>query len=430
MANYDQLINAVVNNKAPDGSVLAGRNSYSAPFNASQLRTAMQTGYLSSDNYNKVISRLGPNVNFDPSASSIVIGGDTNPDLALGPNGTTAPASGGTPIASQLGAISSTGSTYQGGQSMPTRNPDGSLLTSNSNTTSSTLKGNPTQGNGYNYGSPDIGYFKTYGEATAALNSPVSSQLGAVQNNTSSGSTNSTGSGTINTTAPTSTTDLENQYQSLIGPSPDEISAQNAIDNQNNGTMVGETNIEDQPIAASFISGQNASLEKRNTEALIPLNQRLANAQQKRQASIDAVQFELTRADAAQARQDKLDADSASATAAANKAPPTQVIDVNGKKELINSNTGEVISNLGASTTGAPTAAETARVTAQNQANDIASAVVDFETQIKQRGWAGANPDAYNHYRSELISQYGATAALALDKAMADAGITVDYTNK
>lgn len=64
------------------------------------------------------------------------------------------------------------------------------------------------------------------------------------------------------------------------------------------------------------------------------------------------------------------------------------------------------------------------------QTNDVASAVIDFQNQIQQKGWLGANPDAYQYYRTELAAKYGAAAALALDKAMADAGITVDYTNK
>lgn len=63
----------------------------------------------------------------------------------------------------------------------------------------------------------------------------------------------------------------------------------------------------------------------------------------------------------------------------------------------------------------------------QAQNDDVASAVVDFETQMQQKGWRGANPDAYNYYRSELTKLYGASAALALDKAMKDAGIEVDY---
>lgn len=68
--------------------------------------------------------------------------------------------------------------------------------------------------------------------------------------------------------------------------------------------------------------------------------------------------------------------------------------------------------------------------TAAAQKNDIASAVEDFQTQIQQKGWAGANPDAYNYYKSELIKQYGPAAGTALDAAMKAEKITVDYTNK
>lgn len=63
----------------------------------------------------------------------------------------------------------------------------------------------------------------------------------------------------------------------------------------------------------------------------------------------------------------------------------------------------------------------------KNEENDVASAIIDFQNQIQKKGWAGANPDAYNYYKNELVKLYGASSALALDKAMADAGISVDY---
>jgi len=63
------------------------------------------------------------------------------------------------------------------------------------------------------------------------------------------------------------------------------------------------------------------------------------------------------------------------------------------------------------------------------KADDIASAIIDFQTQMEKRGWAGANPEAYAHYRSQLVEMYGASAALDLDKAMYDLGISVDRAN-
>lgn len=76
------------------------------------------------------------------------------------------------------------------------------------------------------------------------------------------------------------------------------------------------------------------------------------------------------------------------------------------------------------------TKATTKTATEANKKDDIASAVIDFQNQIKQKGWSGANPDAYDYYRNELIKLYGSSAALELDKAMSDAGISVDYENK
>lgn len=76
------------------------------------------------------------------------------------------------------------------------------------------------------------------------------------------------------------------------------------------------------------------------------------------------------------------------------------------------------------------TKATTKTATEADKKDDIASAVIDFQNQIKQKGWSGANPDAYDYYRNELIKLYGSSAALELDKAMLDAGISVDYENK
>lgn len=69
------------------------------------------------------------------------------------------------------------------------------------------------------------------------------------------------------------------------------------------------------------------------------------------------------------------------------------------------------------------------KINSAEKADDIASAIIDFQTQMEKRGWAGANPEAYAHYRNQLVEMYGASAALDLDKAMYDLGISVDRAN-
>lgn len=64
---------------------------------------------------------------------------------------------------------------------------------------------------------------------------------------------------------------------------------------------------------------------------------------------------------------------------------------------------------------------------AETKANDVAAAIIDFQTQMDKRGWRGANPDAYRDYKKQLTSLHGASAALELDKKMDELGITVDY---
>lgn len=76
--------------------------------------------------------------------------------------------------------------------------------------------------------------------------------------------------------------------------------------------------------------------------------------------------------------------------------------------------------------TGVITPSEKRAQETQQQADDVATAIVDFQTQMQQKNWKGANPEAYKYYRDELTKLYGASAALALDKAMKDAEIEVD----
>lgn len=59
--------------------------------------------------------------------------------------------------------------------------------------------------------------------------------------------------------------------------------------------------------------------------------------------------------------------------------------------------------------------------------DDIASAILDFQDQIKNKGWAGINPQAYEYYKKEIRRLYGADAVLQYDKAIKDAKLTVDY---
>lgn len=116
---------------------------------------------------------------------------------------------------------------------------------------------------------------------------------------------------------------------------------------------------------------------------------------------------------------------------------PQNIIDAlkAGKKlELVPTANGTIVSyNGGKSLTSLSnlfkeTGAK-AQTPAVQQKNDIATAIMDFQKQIKEKGWSGANPDAYEFYRAQLIKEHGASAALELDKEMAAQGISVDYGN-
>jgi len=68
-------------------------------------------------------------------------------------------------------------------------------------------------------------------------------------------------------------------------------------------------------------------------------------------------------------------------------------------------------------------------ITAKNRDRDdyIANSILEFQDQIKNKGWAGISPDAYKYHRAEIKRQYGADAVLKYDKAIQDAKLEVDY---
>jgi hypothetical protein len=89
------------------------------------------------------------------------------------------------------------------------------------------------------------------------------------------------------------------------------------------------------------------------------------------------------------------------------------------KTRLDVANKVDIMENRGAGGSGA-----TAKK--KQQDDDIASAILDFQDQIKNKGWAGINPQAYEYYKKEIKRIYGPSAVLDFDKAIKDAKLTVD----
>jgi hypothetical protein len=67
---------------------------------------------------------------------------------------------------------------------------------------------------------------------------------------------------------------------------------------------------------------------------------------------------------------------------------------------------------------------------AASKNSDVAQSYYLLKDQRDKNGWAGANPDAYASYKSQIINQHGYAAALEFDKLLTDNGVTVDYANK
>lgn len=147
--------------------------------------------------------------------------------------------------------------------------------------------------------------------------SPVGSQMNVAGGNTNTAATTPSTGTTASTTggaAPTNQADpnaaLAAQYAALLGNTSGVDAAQKAIDDRENRSMQGQENIAQQPIADSFISGQQSSIARQAALDKIPLQQRLANEQAKRQAALDSSAFQLERSDkltsSAQERADSL----------------------------------------------------------------------------------------------------------------------------
>lgn len=110
------------------------------------------------------------------------------------------------------------------------------------------------------------------------------------------------------TTAPTAPTgvaggtpavpnQLEEEYKKNLVPSADEVATQNQLNNIIAGKELGLTSVAEQPIAMSFITGQQSAIERRAAIQTIPLAQKLALEQAKRVAALDASKFALERQD-------------------------------------------------------------------------------------------------------------------------------------
>jgi len=116
------------------------------------------------------------------------------------------------------------------------------------------------------------------------------------------------------------TNPYEKQYEKLLNPSKDETNYQKQMDaleaqlrSFDNSVDSQNQTVSEQPVAQGFISGQQAAISNRaaiDRQALsnnqLTLQQKLATAQAQRMASLDAVRFNLERADKAQSRQDSL----------------------------------------------------------------------------------------------------------------------------
>jgi len=102
-----------------------------------------------------------------------------------------------------------------------------------------------------------------------------------------------------NTEGDSNSLGLEQAFINSLRPSSSETSIQDQIDRLMAGTAQGVANVQDQPIATSFITGQASAIERQNNAKIVPLQQRLVKEQSLRQSSMDLNKFALERSDKA-----------------------------------------------------------------------------------------------------------------------------------
>lgn len=96
----------------------------------------------------------------------------------------------------------------------------------------------------------------------------------------------------------TNVTEAEKAYATAGQMTPEEEAAQAELDKLTESFKTGYQGIEDKVIPMNFITGQQASLEKRALNLAEPLQAKLARLQAKRTSALEASKFALDRADA------------------------------------------------------------------------------------------------------------------------------------
>ena len=115
----------------------------------------------------------------------------------------------------------------------------------------------------------------------------ISAGLGSIKDNPAQGTT----------PVKPELSDTEKTITSLMSPTSEELTTQGDLDKLITSFRTGYQGISDKAIPMEFITGQQASLEKRATNLAEPLEKKLARLQAQRTAALEASKFTLDRAD-------------------------------------------------------------------------------------------------------------------------------------
>lgn len=141
-------------------------------------------------------------------------------------------------------------------------------------------------------------YGKSLGLKAVQPGDPTTSSVGnqrsalPTSSNTPTPTTTNTG-GTVTNNPPQSNNAYLNQVQALSQLSPAEVDAQKQLNTLQSNATQGQFNVSQQPIAQSFVSGQQAAMQTQANIAQQPLQMKLALAQSQRQAALDSAKTAL-----------------------------------------------------------------------------------------------------------------------------------------
>lgn len=252
----------------------------------------------------------------------------------------------------------------------------------------------------------------------------------------------------------------QEQLTALRQTTPEEETTEKQLASLLTSRELGLRAVEEKPIAMEFITGQQAALERRAATQAIPLQQRLAQLQAKRAAAFDVAKERLGFEEAREKRrveaekeireaQKPFELSPGHARYAYNpqtgkyekvaEAPPkagveglkTSLTEVGGRRVLVNTQTGEIIKDLGISTKTTSSREKQTEISAiENRLiqGRRSGEFVDGNVYLEERRKSTLGTDEFDKRFGELLSP-GDRQRYGIGKGSKESGDTLNFSD-